>query len=29
MYNVIKKFFTQVEPGLGDIFDFIEEWFPV
>ena len=29
MYDIIKKFFTKVEPGLGDIFEFIDKWFPV
>lgn len=29
MYEIIKKYFTHVEPGLGDIFDFIDKWFPV
>lgn len=25
MYDIIKKFFTTVEPGLHEIFEFIEE----
>lgn len=29
MYEDIKKFFLHVEPGLHEIFDFIEKWFPV
>ncbi len=26
MYDIIKKFFTTVEPGLHEIFDFIEKY---
>ncbi len=26
MYNIIKKFFTTVEPGLHEIFEFIEKY---
>lgn len=26
MYDIIKKFFTTVEPGLDEIFDFIEKY---
>ncbi len=29
MYEVIRKFFMHVEPGLHEIFEFIEKWFPV
>lgn len=27
MYDIIKEFFTTVEPGLHEIFDFIDKWF--
>mgnify|MGYP000667034792 FL=1 len=26
MYDIIKKFFTTVEPGLHEIFEFIEKY---
>lgn len=26
MYDVIKDFFLHVEPGLHEIFDFIDKW---
>lgn len=26
MYDIIKEFFTTVEPGLHEIFEFIEEY---
>ena len=29
MYDVIKDFFLHVEPGLHEIFEFIDKWFPV
>ncbi len=27
MYEGIKKFFLYVEPGLHEIFEFIDKWF--
>lgn len=27
MYEYIKEFFLHVEPGLHEIFDFIDKWF--